>query len=307
MKLGAKLLIIPVLAVGMCVQGCQCSSHSGTNENDEFDIPDSLLMSEQVEVSEKVIENMVENISSPVETAALIKRLQIPFNKEWMIPTEATEHFNTNFAKALGLGLYGTDLGYLNMYEKTSLVISYISSVKQLADGIQVGQFFDFSTLKRLATNNENLDSLIYISQQSFNKIDSYLRLTNRASLSMVIVAGTWIEGMYLSVRVAQSAQNEEMEETIADQKVVLATLIPLLKLYDKDDNIKTLVERFDALKALYDQVKITYEQGDPVTTVVDGRLMIEQKDKQIIDASPEVMDAIKREIIKLRTDLITL
>ncbi len=306
MKLRTKLLLAPVLLAGLCFQGCQCSSQNGPNETSEFDIPDSLLMTEQVEVSEKVIANMVENIASPVETAALIKRLKVPFNKEWMIPTETSDHFNTNFSKALGLGLFGTDLGYLNMYEKTSLVISYISSVKQLADGIQVGQFFDFSTLKRLATNNENLDSLIYISQQSFNKIDNYLRTTNRASLSMVIVAGTWIEGMYLSVQVAQSTQNAEMEETIADQKVVLATILPLLKIYDKDPNINGLVERLEALKALYDKVKITYEQGDPVTEITDGKLTIKQKDKQIIDASPEVMEAIKRELVKLRTDLVT-
>jgi hypothetical protein len=114
---------------------------------------------------------------------------------------------NTNFQKAIGLGIYGADLGYLNMYERTSMVIDYISTIRSLADGIQVGQFFDFNTLRRIATNKENLDSLMLISQQSFNRIDSYLRETNRASLSMVIVAGVWIEGLYLSTRVAQDAR----------------------------------------------------------------------------------------------------
>jgi hypothetical protein len=249
---------------------------------------------------------MVENISSPVETAALIKRLKVPFNKDLLISTDVADHFNTNFEKALGLGLYGTDLGYLNMYEKTTSVLNYISSVKDLADGIQVGQFFDFSTLKRLASNNENLDSLIFISQQSYNKIDRYLRSTNRAALSVVIVTGVWVEGMYLSTRVAQMTKNRRMEESVADQKVVLATLIPILRVYERDLDIRALADRLEKLRSLYDDVRITYEQGTPETRVVDGKLVVEQKDKQIVEYTPELIQELMSEIIAIRTELIT-
>ena len=204
------------------------------------------------------------------------------------------------------MGLYGTDLGYLNMYEKTSSVLNYISSVKALADGIQVGQFFDFSTLKRLASNNENLDSLIFISQQSYNKIDRYLRSTNRASLSVVIITGVWIEGMYLSTRVSQITKNRRMEESVADQKVVLATLIPILRVYERDQDIKALADRLEKLRVYYDDIRITYEQGTPETKVVDGKLVVEQKDKQIVDYTPELMQQLMSEIVAIRTELIT-
>ncbi|PID90534.1 MAG: hypothetical protein CSA97_02400 [Bacteroidetes bacterium] len=306
MVLRFKSLLFAVLAMGVLFLWAQCGGNGNQQDpNAEFDIPDSMIQTEQIEVSSKVIEEMVENISSPVETAALMKRLKVPFNKDYMIPTDAADHFNTNFTKALGLGLYGTDLGYLNMYAKTSEVLSYISAVKDLADGIQVGQFFDFATLKRLATNNENLDSLIYISQQSYNKIDSYLRKNNRGALSTVIVAGVWIEGMYLSAQVAMETKNPQMEETIADQKVVLSTLIPMLSIYDKDANIMGLVDRLNAIKELYKEVKITYEQGEPVTKVIDGKLTIEQKDKQIVDVTPEVLNGIMTSLVTLRNDLV--
>ncbi len=302
-----KTLLFALLASGILLAGTRCGGNPSQQQdpNAAFDIPDSMIQTQPVEVSSKVIEEMVENISSPVETAALMKRLKVPFSKDYMIPTEAAEHFNTNFTKALGLGLYGTDLGYLNMYEKTSEVLAYISAVKTLADGIQVGQFFDFATLKRLATNNENLDSLIYISQQSYNKIDSYLRQNKRGALSTVIVAGVWIEGMYLSAQVAMATKNPEMEETIADQKVVLSTLIPMLSIYDKDANIMALVERLNAIKELYKEVKITYEQGEPVTKVIDGKLTIEQKDKQIVEVTPEVLKGIMASLVTLRNDLV--
>lgn len=282
-----------------------CSQCSNQGINSDFEIPDSLA-NKGPAVQEGVIGEMVENISSPVETAALIKRLKVPFDKDLLIPTKAAANFNTNFQKALGLGLYGTDLGYLNMFEKTSEVLSYISVVKDLADGIQVGQFFDFNSLKRLATNNESLDSLIVISQQSYNGIDKYLRETNRSSLSIVIVTGVWTEGMYLASRVAQQTKNAQMIETVADQKIVLATLLPLLRMYESDLNIKELADNIESLKTLYDKVKITYEKGEPEMKEVDGTITFVQKDKQFVEASPELMDEIMSEIISMRNEMIS-
>ncbi len=296
------VLLIVLVGVAL-LPGCSQCSRSGIDA--DFDIPDSLANKAPV-VQEGVIGEMVENISSPVETAALIKRLKVPFDKDLMIPTKAASNFNTNFQKALGLGLYGTDLGYLNMYEKTSEVLSYISVVKDLADGIQVGQFFDFASLKRLATNNESLDSLIVISQQSYNGIDKYLRETNRSSLSIVIVAGVWTEGMYLASRVAQQTKSSQMTETVADQKIVIATLLPLLRMYEQDPNIKDLADKIESLKGLYDQVKITYEKGEPEMKEENGQITFVQKDKQFIEASPELMDEIMGRIISMRNEMIS-
>ena len=296
------VLLMALVGVAL-LPGCSQCSRSGIDA--DFDIPDSLASKAPV-VQEGVIGEMVENISSPVETAALIKRLKVPFDKDLMIPTKAASNFNTNFQKALGLGLYGTDLGYLNMYEKTSEVLSYISVVKDLADGIQVGQFFDFASLKRLATNNESLDSLIVISQQSYNGIDKYLRETNRSSLSIVIVAGVWTEGMYLASRVAQQTKSSQMTETVADQKIVIATLLPLLRMYEQDPNIKDLAEKIESLKGLYDQVKITYEKGEPEMKEENGQITFVQKDKQFIEASPELMDEIMGRIISMRNEMIS-
>lgn len=296
------VLLMALVGVAL-LPGCSQCSRSGIDA--DFDIPDSLAKKAPV-VQEGVIGEMVENISSPVETAALIKRLKVPFDKDLMIPTKAASNFNTNFQKALGLGLYGTDLGYLNMYEKTSEVLSYISVVKDLADGIQVGQFFDFASLKRLATNNESLDSLIVISQQSYNGIDKYLRETNRSSLSIVIVAGVWTEGMYLASRVAQQTKSSQMTETVADQKIVIATLLPLLRMYEQDPNIKDLADKIESLKGLYDQVKITYEKGEPEMKEENGQITFVQKDKQFIEASPELMDEIMGRIISMRNEMIS-
>ena len=286
---------------------CNSCNKQGVDVTQDLYVPDSVVEVAPPQVSKAVTEQMMQNISSPVETAALIKGLKIPFNKNFLANTKQAEKFNTNFEKAFALGLYGCDLGYLNMYEKTSFVVDYISTIKRLADDIQVGQFFDFNTLKRLATNNENLDSLILISQQSFNRIDTYLAETNRSMLSAVIVAGVWVEGAYISSRVAQISNHPKIRETIGEQKTVLNFLLALLKVYDKDPSMAKLIADLDRIKKIYDEVKITYEVGEPEMVEENGVLTFKQTDKQVIEMNDELYQRLIKEIQTLRSDLLKL
>lgn len=294
-----------ILSVSLVLTSCKSCS-KGDDVTEDFDIPNEIIDAQVTApvLGSQVIDEMIQNIASPVETAALIKGLKIPFNKDFLVNTKAAERYNTSFEKALALGIYGCDLGYLNMYEKTSFVVDYISVVKRLADDIQVGQFFDFTTLKRLATNNENLDSLVTISQQSFSRIDNYLRETNRPMLSAVIVAGFWVEGAYLTTRVAQISDHTRIRETLGEQKTILVFLTKVLKVYEKDPNMAKFLSEIDKIKLLFDEVKITYEVGEPEMVEVNGELTFTQTDKQIVEMSDETYNKIIESIQKLRSDL---
>lgn len=293
------------IAVALLFSSCNSCRNSSKNISDVLEIPDSLKEDNPVPISTAVIDNMIQNIASPIETAAIIKGLNVPFNKELIASTSYSENFNTSFAQALALGIYGCDLGILNMYGKTSLVIDYISTIRALANGIQVGQFFDFSTLKRLATNNENIDSLVLISQQSMARIDTYLRENNRSNLSVVIVAGVWIEGFYISSVVAQETNHRRMRDLIGEQKEILNLMMPLLNHYKKDPNMAKLIKNFEEIKILYNDVKISYEVGEVTTVEVNGELQIKQNDVQTIDMSDETFQKIIEKVKEIRSKLL--
>jgi len=294
-----------LIVVTIAFSSCNSCRNSRQKLSDDFDIPDSLKTDKPVTVSAEAIGEMMENIASPVETAAVIKGLKVPFNKELIANTKYSENLNTSFAKALGLGIYGCDLGYLNMYGKTSLVIDYITTVKSLADGIQVGQFFDFSTLKRLATNNENIDSLVLISQQSMSRIDHYLRQNKRSNLSVVIVAGVWIEGIYISSLVTEETKHKRMIETIGEQKEIIDPLLFSLNVYKKDPNIAKLIKEFESIKVLYNDVKITYEVGETVPVEVNGELTFKQNASQTVDISDETLKKIIAKVKEIRNSIL--
>lgn len=281
------------------------SCRSSNDENsDELQVPDSVANKGTLEISDEAMENVTQNISSHIETAALIKDLNVPFTKEHLASTDVDD-FNTQFDQALLLGVYGADLGYMNMYGKTSVALDYLRSIRKLANSLNVGQFFNFSTLQRLAKNDENVDSLMYISQRNFNQMDQYLRENNRSNLSTLMIAGGWIEGLYLSGKVYQNRPDPKLREAIGEQKIILGDLMILLKNFENNSDFSTLIDDFERLNALYDDVNITIEKGEPKKEVVDGRLVIQQTEKSVVKVSDELLDEIISESVEIRNNLI--
>lgn len=298
--------ILTAIVLGLLVLGACKSDKQKRGLSDDFEIPDSVLYKGELEVSEQAMEEIVQNVSSPVEMAALIKSIGVPFSKDYLATTDYADNYNTSFKKALGLGIFGADLGYLNMYNKTGQVIDYISTIKQLADGIHVGQFFDFSTLKRLATNNQNLDSLMYISVQNFNQMDRYLRENNRGKLSSLIIAGIWVESMYLlSGVVEERPDSQQLKEKIGEQKIILGNLMLLLNNYKRDAKFQKIITDFEEIAQLYEGVKITYEKSEPQAVEEDGMLVIKQTDRQFVEMSDELLFQIIEKVKKMRNDII--
>src|ERR1700704_6351344 len=127
-------------------------------------------------IDEEVISSILQQIPSPLEISVLLKQSGTKYNSSILNPPENLSKYNSNFKKALNLGIYGTDLGYTNIYEQNQDGIKYLSTIKTLADGLNIGQFFDIVTIGRLASNSKNLDSLLLITTQNFNTINHYLQ-----------------------------------------------------------------------------------------------------------------------------------
>jgi hypothetical protein len=215
------------------------------------------------------------------------------------------DNFNTSNAKAFNLGIFAADLGYLNMYGKTSSVLSYITAIKNLADGINVGQFFDFSTLKRLATNNENIDSLMYISVHSFNVMDEYLRKNKRSNLSALMVTGVYVEGLYLTTQVAKTKPSKKLAESIGEQKTIFEQLLLIMKNYQKDAYFANLLTDLESIKKEFDAVDITIKPGEPKSVEKNGMLTIIQTSTSIVNISDDVLKRIIIQTELIRNKLI--
>jgi hypothetical protein len=283
-----------------------CQSRKGKESGTEFEVPDSVITAEALTISNEALEEIVQNVSSPIEMAALIKEIGVPFSTKYLATTDYVDRYNTSFKMAYSLGVFGADLGYLNIYDKSNQVVDFLTAINKLADGIKVGQFFDFETLKRLATSRESIDSLMYISVNSFNNMDSYLRDNNRGHLSALMIAGTWVEGMYLVTQVASEKSNPELSERIGEQKINLNNIMLILDNYKEHEQVMKVIESLNGLKEEFDKVEITYVIGEPETVEQGGMIMIVQNEKSVVNISDEQLNKIISKTKQIRNKLIS-
>ncbi len=283
---------------------CSDNSNKKTSNDGDFDIPDSLYEEQSIDIEENQTANIIYNISSPIEMASLIKKEGIPFSTDYLSQVEDKSVYNNEFKKAIALGILSADLGYLNIYNQNTSILSYISFIRDLAEDIKVGQFFDFSTLKRLAMNNDDLDALIKISVSSFNKMDEHLRKNDRGRLSALLISGVWIEGLYLATQVVKQSKSHEIKERIGEQKLVLNELLSILGNYKSDGQVQKLINNFKLLETEFNKIKITYEVGEPESIEENGMFIIVQNEKSIINIPKGQMKIIVELTKKIRNQL---
>jgi hypothetical protein len=258
-------------------------------------------------ISEEVIGDILQQIPAPLEISVLLKESGQKYNVSYLNTPDNLSKYNSSYKKALNLGIYGTDLGYTNIYEQNQDGVKYMASIKDLADGLNIGQFFDIETIGRLATNSKNLDSLLLITTQNFNSINHYLQTQSRANLSILLLAGGWLEAVHIVCNVAQSnLSNKQLQETIGEQKVILENIMLLLSFYkDSDPNMASLLNDMEAVKKEYEKVNITYTYKESTFEVVDGVMIIKDNSTTTIDITPENIAGIGSAIKAVRNKII--
>jgi hypothetical protein len=246
-------------------------------------------------IDEEVINSILQQIPSPLEISVLLKESGTKYNASMLNTPDNLPKYNSNYKKALNLGVYGTDLGYTNIYEQNQDGIKYLSSIKSLADGLNIGQFFDIETIGRLATNSKNLDSLLLITTQNFNSINHYLQTQSRANLSVLLLIGGWVEAMQITCQVAaKDIKNKELQEKIGEQKIILEQIVLLLSFYKDDANMASLLNDMSELKVAFDKINITYTYKESTMEIIDGVAVIKDNSTTTINVTNEDIVAIR-------------
>ncbi|MCA6398994.1 MAG: hypothetical protein IM588_09415 [Cytophagales bacterium] len=257
-------------------------------------------------IDEEVINSILQQIPSPLEISVLLKESGTKYNASMLNTPDNLSKYNSNYKKALNLGVFGTDLGYTNIYEQNQDGIKYLSSIKSLADGLNIGQFFDIETIGRLATNSKNLDSLLLITTQNFNSINHYLQTQSRASLSVLLLIGGWVEAMQITCQVAaKDTKNKELQEKIGEQKIILEQIVLLLSFYKDDANMASLLNDMNELKVAFDKINITYTYKESTMEIIDGVAVIKDNSSTTINVTSEDIEAIRTLTNSIRNKII--
>ncbi|MEX2230540.1 MAG: hypothetical protein WD824_00150 [Cyclobacteriaceae bacterium] len=283
-----------------------CSSGNKSEDQALVDALDNTEMGDQA-ISGEVSE-ILHRIPSPLEISVLLKQSGKKYNGAFLNSPDNLSRYNTNYKRALNLGIYGTDLGYTNIYEQSQDGIKYMSTIKDLANELNIGQFFEMETIARLVSNSNNLDSLLLITTQNFNAINHYLQSQNRSHLSVLFLTGGWLEALHITCEVAKSnPDNAQLKEAIGGQKIILENIMHLLSFYkDNDKNMASLLAEMEGLKQSFDKVIITSVYKPSTFQVVDGVMIIKDNSSSTVEITQGDIDNIRTSTQNIRTKIIS-
>lgn len=277
----------------------------GNNSSNEQLLSTAVDTTSQVKkISDKAIVDIIRSIPSPIEISMLIKESGGEYNAAMLNPTDNRANYNTSYKRALNLGIYGTDLGYINIYEKSKDALVYLDAIKNMADDLNIGQFYDFATIRRLAVNKNNVDSLLYITTSNFEKINEFLHKEKRSDQSVLLLTGGWLEAVYISCKVAEKTKNKDLCEKIGEQKIVLDQLLLLLSNFNSNESIHALNKQLMELHTLFSKVEITYTYKESTMKEVNGVLVIEDESESKVNITDAQVIAITNAIEAIRNKI---
>lgn len=174
------------------------------------------------------IDNKLFALPSPVQIADALKNAQVPYDGTLLNSVENYSNYNTNFKKAVNLGVYGTNMGYINIYEQLQDAGSYFIVIKTLIEDLDVDVILKDKTLKKIEKNLNNKDSIMLMIWDMYKDIDSYLFESERSEVSAMIIAGAWIESQYILTQTIKKNKDEKLYQKLCEQKYPLNNLIDL-------------------------------------------------------------------------------
>jgi hypothetical protein len=247
-----------------------------------------LILSFQASNAQDAILNSIIKIVSPVEVSDLIKKQGIQYDRSILSNANNFLSYQTDFKKALNLGIYSTDLGYASINDQNVDALTYLNAVKKVAEGLNVGQFIDFSKITSLAMNKNNLNKLLDETSTTFENMSEHLEKQNRSNLAALILTGGWLETLYITCEVAKRQPNQELNNRIVEQKLILSQILEVLKTYNTDGSTTNLSNDLSNLYKLLDSFPMTVRKtGKTVkstVTLASGVEIEQEEDETVMD-----------------------
>lgn len=287
------------IAAGVILAFPSCSGSDSTTE----DTTGVDTLEEVNEMKVTKAQNVFYSIPSPIETSALLQKAGASYDADFLNPIENVSKYNSTASKALNLGVYGSDLSFTSIFDQTQESMLYLKCANKLASGLGINGAFGEATIARIEANMDNRDSLLSIISDAFWASDSYLKDNGRPNTSALIVAGGWIEGLYIATKVAASTKNEEVTTRIGEQKLSLENLIGLLESTGKDETVTTVLNDLKDLKQSFDKIEMKTAVADVSTdekskvTTIGGNTSVSISKEQLEEITKKV-EAIRNNII---------
>jgi hypothetical protein len=257
-------------------------SACGGNKQEELETTDEETSTVGVDSQKISAQNVFNTISSRTSILELTKQANAEYNVQLLNNPDDVSKYSLESSRALNLGVYGADLNVASIYDQTQESMLFFKCVSIIAKSIGVSNSFDENMGERMTANQANRDSTLNIITQAFKNADQTLRQNNRPGTSSLLVAGAWIEGLYVACQTAKEKNDEPIIKEIFAQKESLDNLLELLQSSKLPEETTYIITDLKAIKAVIDN------KSDQVFTVA----AMKDLDSKITDLRTKIISS---------------
>lgn len=290
-RLSALFLGAAMLVAAGCSDTPEGGENNG-NDKDSLNVPSNNLQ----------LKGQNFMVPSPVQIAGMIKSSGALYNKEMLNPASNLSRYSDDTKRALNLGIYGADLGYVSIYENSSDALGYYKTVMTLGEQMRITASFDKQLLERFSANIGKKDSIMKIVGESYRRSDEFLKEGDREHVAALILAGGWIESMHFALSVYKQKPDPAMAVRIGEQKNTCAGILKLLVDQEKPE-FEPLIKLYQELNGAFSSIELKYTYAEPVTDNANKITTINGKTE--VNITPEQLTALTEKVTALRNYII--
>ena len=243
------------ISLGIVISGIFFSSCGGTKEENS-ELKDFEVTKDSVKSEVRVDFDLLRvNIPSPSVVSKNLSSAKINYNKNFLTAAGKAGSFSSNYQKSLGLGALGADLGIAAAYNQPQDALEYLTQISKLATDLGISSAFDPEFSKQLLSNVNKPDTFQLMLDKAFDKAERNLRSNQRVATTVMMVAGGWVESLYISVEGLNTnpsgANTKDIYADISTHCHAFNYIFQLLDAYKSNADCAKLLQEMESSKAM--------------------------------------------------------
>lgn len=270
-----KKTAITLLSVILIISLVNCSGGKKGEPVDEN--------SKEARLDKEDLKQKVRDVIYPLPTAFEVTEMINKVEASYIIglsnETSNVDKYFTDKDQAINLGVYSADLSYASTYNMKQEVMNYMEASENLIVELGITGAFSVNFIDQVEANLDNKDKLVELITGSFYDTYEYLVKNNKEDLSLLVLAGTWIEGMYISCNISETVYNNpELVKVILHQKTSLNELVELLAPHNEHETIQSVLSDLKPIKDIYDNIDETGITESQLRGIIEQASIVRNK-----------------------------
>ncbi len=245
------LYLLPALLI-CCLTACS----GGNTPTDQQPVAtDSLPDMDAGEISEENMD-LILSLPSPKDLAGELKTAGARYEEKLLNPDNNVMNYKSQSKQAMNMGVYTADLSYASVFDNKQMALKYLKSITKLTEELSIANIFGRELENRIQSNEDNIDSLNIIFDETFQSLNEELKRTKQENTLELMFAGGWVESFYLTCAHWGIKSSPEIRKRIMEQSTSLETLLKTLEPHKTAEGFSTIYPALVEINGIFAAAK---------------------------------------------------